>query len=274
VSDFGVEAELSVVVPRRELRSARQEVEDALADIPVGMSASGGGTGGSATNAAREQRRRRREFRWARQRTDDTESQLEVLENIEGELTEGGLGGGGGGIISSVTDIGGEAAGTIVEALPSALGSFAGAALGQQAGGGGGSGGGGGGTFTIPKPDWIPIDVRDPSPLEVTDPPSLGVDDPSPLDVTDPSPLEVVDPSPLSVDTPMLQVEKPEWVPIQVEDVGSDQTQPRTRSRRRGDRGLRRAALRHAAHGPAHQKHDALHADDGPGHAPLLQPDR
>ena len=60
MADFSTEAELSIVVPRRELRSARQEVEDALAEVPVGMSASGG-AGGGGTNAAREQRRRRRE---------------------------------------------------------------------------------------------------------------------------------------------------------------------------------------------------------------------
>ena len=260
MSDFEVGAELSVVVPRRELRSARQEVENALADIPVGMSASsGGGGGGRGTNEAREQRRRRREFRWARQRTDDTEAQLEVLENIEGDLPEGD----GGDLISSVTDLGGEAAGiatdvgtTLVDAIPSALGSLVGTAVGQQFGGGGGDGG----PATIQEPEWIPIEVRDPSPLTVeevptvtvedpsplgvddpspltvNDPSPLSVDDPSPLSVEDPSPLSVDDPSPLEVDTPMLQVEKPEWVPIQV-----DRPEPRGRGGDgRGQRGDRR----------------------------------
>ena len=170
MSDFEVGAELSIVVPQRELRSAREEVEDALADIPVGMSASGGGAGGG-TNAAREQRRRRREFRWARQRTDDTEAQLEVLENIEGELTEGGFGGGGD-IISSVTDLGGEAAGiasdvgtTLVEAIPSALGSLVGTAVGQQVGDGGDSGGGGG-DLQIQEPLGVTVEN---TPLAVAD---------------------------------------------------------------------------------------------------------
>ena len=245
MADFSTEAELSIVVPRRELRSARQEVEDALADIPVGMSASGGGGGGGGTNEAREQRRRRREFRWARQRTDDTEEQLEILKSIEGDLPEGG----GGDLISSVTDLGGEAAGiatevgtTLVEALPSALGSLVGTAVGQRLGGGG--------SATIQEPEWIPIEVRDPSPLTVEevptvtvedpsplgvdDPSPLTVDDPSPLGVDDPSPLAVDDPSPLGVDAPMLQVEKPDWVPIQV-----DRPEPRGGTDRRDRRGVR-----------------------------------
>ena len=252
MADFSTEAELSIVVPRRELRSARQEVEDALADIPVGMSASNGGGGGGGTNEAREQRRRRREFRWARQRTDDIEAQLEVLENIEGDLPEGG----GGDLISSVTDLGGDAAGiatdlgtTLVQAAAPALGSLLGTAIGQQFGGGG-SGGGADGSATIQKPEWIPIEVRDPSPLTVEevptvtvedpsplgveDPSPLAVDDPSPLGVDDPSPLTVDDPSPLMVDAPMLQVEKPDWVPIQV-----DRPEPRGDTGRRDRRGVR-----------------------------------
>jgi len=176
VADFSTEAELSIVVPRRELRSARQEVEDALAEVPVGMSASGG-AGGGGTNAAREQRRRRREFRWARQRTDDTEAQLEVLENIEGELTEGGLGGGGG-IFGDLLGVTGEGAGiatdlgtSVVDAVAPALGSLVGTFVGQKASDA--TGGGGGGDLQIQEPLGVtventPLDVEDGSDVSVS----------------------------------------------------------------------------------------------------------
>ena len=176
MADFSTEAELSIVVPRRELRSARQEVEDALAEVPVGMSASGG-AGGGGTNAAREQRRRRREFRWARQRTDDTEAQLEVLENIEGELTEGGLGGGGG-IFGDLLGLGGEGAGiatdlgtSVVDAVAPALGSLVGTFVGQKASDA--TGGGGGGDLQIQEPLGVtventPLDVEDGSDVSVS----------------------------------------------------------------------------------------------------------
>lgn len=176
MADFSTEAELSIVVPRRELRSARQEVEDALAEVPVGMSASGG-AGGGGTNAAREQRRRRREFRWARQRTDDTEAQLEVLENIEGELTEGGLGGGGG-IFGDLLGVTGEGAGiatdlgtSVVDAVAPALGSLVGTFVGQKASDA--TGGGGGGDLQIQEPLGVtventPLDVEDGSDVSVS----------------------------------------------------------------------------------------------------------
>ena len=239
MADFSTEAELSIVVPRRELRSARQEVEDALAEVPVGMSASGG-AGGGGTNAAREQRRRRREFRWARQRTDDTEAQLEVLENIEGELTEGGLGGGGG-IFGDLLGLGGEGAGiatdlgtSVVDAVAPALGSLVGTAIGQRAGGGGDGGGGGSRqiTVSVDRPEWVPLQADRPEwvPLEVEDPgdgilPDIDLpelpDFPDPPDIDfapPPGPIGVETPPPLAIeDPPMLQVEKPEWVPIQVE---------------------------------------------------------
>jgi len=91
-ADFTRTAELSIVIPQRELRQARGDIEDALADIPVGVSASGGGSGGGGgggSGGSREQRRRRREFRWARQRTDDIELQTEYLESIAGDVGEG-----------------------------------------------------------------------------------------------------------------------------------------------------------------------------------------
>ena len=169
MADFEREAEISIHLPDRELRDARGELEDALADIPVGISASGGGVGGAAgTSDAREQRRRRREFRWARQRTDDVERQVELLENIEGELTEGGLGGGGG-IFGDLLGLGGEGAGiatdlgtSVVDLLAPALGSLVGTAVGQQVDGGGA----GGGDLQIQEPLGVtventPLDVRD-----------------------------------------------------------------------------------------------------------------
>ena len=186
MADFDRTASLSIVVPDRELRDARDELEDALADVPVGVSASGGGAGGATgTNSAREQRRRRREFRWARQRTDDVERQVELLENIEGELTEGSLGGGGGGLFGDLLGVGGEGAGiatdlgpSVVDLLAPALGSLVGTAVGQQVGGGGG-GGAGGGDLQIQEPLGVTVEN---TPLDVTDDrpaPSVEVDLPA-----------------------------------------------------------------------------------------------
>lgn len=169
MADFEREAELSIAIPERELRDARDELEDALADVPVGVSASGGGGGGATgTNSAREQRRRRREFRWARQRTDDVERQVELLENIEGELTEGGLGGGGD-IFGDLLGLTGEGAGiatdlgtSVVDVLAPALGSLVGTAVGQKVS----DATRGGGDLQIQEPLGVtvkntPLDVRD-----------------------------------------------------------------------------------------------------------------
>jgi hypothetical protein len=175
VADFERTAEVSVVIPDRELRNARSELEDALADIPVGVDAMGGagGVGGAGGDArsSRERRRDRREFRWARQRTDDVERQVELLENIEGELTEGGLGGGGG-LFGDLLGLGGEGAGiatdlgtSVVDLLAPALGSLVGTAVGQQVDGGGG-GGGGGGDLQIQEPLGVTVEN---TPLDVTD---------------------------------------------------------------------------------------------------------
>lgn len=230
MADFSTDAEISLTVPRRELRSARQEVEDALADIPVGMSVGGGRGGGGVENAAREQRRRRREFRWARQRTDDTEAQLEILENIEGELTEGGLGESAGGV-ANILGLGGDAAGiatevggTIFDALGPGLGSLLGTTIGQQLGGDGGGGGGGG--SPVQKPEWIPIQVDDPSPLTVDDT-EVSVEDAPPVEFVEPPTVKFEEPPTVGFEEPpIITVDKPEWVPIQVEfmRVVSDDT--------------------------------------------------
>ena len=57
MADFERTAEVSVVIPDRELRNARQELEDALADIPVGVDATGtDGTGGVGGGRSRDER--------------------------------------------------------------------------------------------------------------------------------------------------------------------------------------------------------------------------
>jgi len=214
MSDFSVNAELSLSVSNQELRSVRQEIEDELSDVALGLSPSmGAGAGGGAATedggmSGRERRRRRREFRWARQRTGDMEDAVALLEDIEDKV---GGGGGGAGFLDDIAGIGGDFASEIGGALPGLVANAVGSAVGTSVG------------QAISANE---VSVEDVGPLRVerrrqpVDSEPLEVEDTT-LEVADVPPLSVDDPSPLQVeDVPMVQVERPSW------KIGVEQPDP------------------------------------------------
>lgn len=221
MADFTTEAELSIVVPDRELRAARDDIENALADIPVGIGASssrrGGGGGGLG---GLNERRRRREFQLARERTDTLDAQLQILENIESELSEGGRrGGGDGGGRNLLRIIGGGLGGAAlgVGALQTTLDNFTWPNLPRLDKPGWIP-------PDVPEPNWLPLDIPTPDPLEVVDPDPVEVSDPDPLEVVDPDPVEVADTDPLEVEDPgVVEVEQPDPIEIALPDISPEQ---------------------------------------------------
>jgi hypothetical protein len=139
-------------VDEQSLRSARADIEDALADpISVDVSVDApdvGGSGGVATQPLpdgglsgvagesqdeglspnRERRFARREHRWARQRTEDQEDLLTAVRDIEDSLDENFTDGGGlfGGLFGGIGDILGDFGGAA--ALTGAAAALTGAA--------------------------------------------------------------------------------------------------------------------------------------------------
>ena len=230
--DFTRTAELSIVIPDRELRSARGELEDALAEIPVGTAAGGGGAGAGGAGDARERRRRRREFRWARQRTSDIETQTELLE----QLVDDEDGGGGGGIVSTIIGEGSDVAG---EGVGAGALSAAATALGGSATALGGSAAAlTGAAASLAASDLLSggsVEAEGPVAVEDT---TLSVDDPSPLSVETPPDAGFADPPTVSVDRPEwdITVREPEWVPIEVVGRGGGRRAPVTRGTRTQDR--------------------------------------
>lgn len=97
MSEFGAAATLSLEIPERELRQARDEIE-ALGDVEVGLSTSGGGAGAQPRDPNTGQ------FvspmgpeQFERTNLDLLEDQLAALEQIQEDLEKGGVTGGGGG---------------------------------------------------------------------------------------------------------------------------------------------------------------------------------
>jgi len=220
MSDFETTASLSVEVDSRELRSIRQEIEDELSDVALGISpsmgAAGPAAGGGGGMDGRERRRRRREFRWARQRTSDMEDAVALLEDIEDKV---GGGGAAGGFADDILGIGGDFASEIGGALPglvaNAVGSAVGTAVGQAISAN---------EVSVEDVGELPVERRqqpvDDGPLEVEDT-TLKVADVPPLSVADVPPLSVDDPSPLQVeDVPLIEVKRPEW------KIGVEQPDP------------------------------------------------
>jgi len=121
-AEFGSEVELSITVPESELRSARKQIQDGLGSVAVGLETGGGaaaratGGGGAGGRAGRMQRRT---FRWARQRTEDMNTAVELLDDIAEGMGDGGGGGGGGGggILTTLGLGGGGTAGAAAGAL-------------------------------------------------------------------------------------------------------------------------------------------------------------
>lgn len=107
MADFDQTVELSLEIPTRELSSARSQIEDGLADIPLsfdeGSAArnTGGGGGGGAGGVSN-----RKMQRWARQRTEDISDILKILQNVDENLGDSGDGGGRG-PLPRLPDLGG-----------------------------------------------------------------------------------------------------------------------------------------------------------------------
>lgn len=181
MADFTTEAEISISVPRRELRDARETIESEFEDISVGVDAAmgprpgSGGGGGGVSNE--EQQRRRRQIRLAQQRTDDIEVIVEILENIEDDM--GGRGGGGDdGFLDRLPRIG----------ITGALGA------GILGAGAIGSAVGGLSAALERVPSNINIEDIDPLPVEEVDPIPVADIDPVPVADIDPLPIEEIDP--------------------------------------------------------------------------------
>lgn len=105
-ADFGTTAALDIVVREQQLQQVREQIEDRLQGVEVGVEDGGGGGrppemrpdgGGRGLSPSRERRFARREHRWARQRTSDVSDLLTAVRNLDGE-------GAGGGILSGLLD--------------------------------------------------------------------------------------------------------------------------------------------------------------------------
>ena len=117
MTDLPISGMLEATVDQASLRAAQQEIEDELGDLSVGVDARAGGGGGRSGNVqGREQAMARR---LASEGNEIAESQLEELEIIYEKVDEiadsqgGGLIGGDGGILGMLTEVGGDAAGEV-----------------------------------------------------------------------------------------------------------------------------------------------------------------
>lgn len=167
-----------------EIVVSQQALRSAREQVESGLgspSVGGGSAGGRSSLSSMERRR----YRWERQRTNDIEDVLDVLFSLEDDLGGGGGGGGDGWLVDILGDLGETAglgaAATALGGAATALGGSATALTGAAAALGGSS----------------VLDAVD--------------------DVIDEDQLEKIDTEELDRN---LQVEKPDWVPIEVE--GSD----------------------------------------------------
>jgi hypothetical protein len=125
MADFNTEAELSITVPDRELRQARQQVEESLGTVEIG--AGGGARADGGGRQARQQMRLADERNGYLERIDD---RLEDIEDLLGNLD----GGGQTGVVSQVVGVGGETAGGL---LSTTIGTTLGNIIADQVSGGG-----------------------------------------------------------------------------------------------------------------------------------------
>jgi len=89
-SNFSTTAHVEMVAEERALRQLRDDVEDRLSDIQVGVGAGDEGGGrppemrsDGGGQSGRQRRREKREHRWARSRTDDIEDLLEAVRGLD-----------------------------------------------------------------------------------------------------------------------------------------------------------------------------------------------
>lgn len=139
MSDFDTEAELSLSVPSSELRNVRQQIEEGIGTVEVGVSDGASMSAQSARSDGGRGRRARRSMRLAETQTELLEDAVIYLEDIEDHVAEGGGLGGGGGLITEILGAGAETAGdvavetgsTVADAISDTLTGAAASALGN-----------------------------------------------------------------------------------------------------------------------------------------------
>ena len=230
MSDFETTATIEIEIAEQSLRDARDDIESALGDVSVSVSAGGGGRPAEMRSdggrSGRQRRRARQQHRWARQDNDHIEDILEILEGLE----TGGDGGGlFGQLLGGAGDIGGALAGALPAGIGAAVGSAAGPAIADAVSDSevGVDAEEADDTITVTKPEWTPLEATEPDwvPLPVEEPnggidiplpgpgdlptlsfdspPTVGVDEPGPLPISDdnlPLPVEDVDPISVTVE--------------------------------------------------------------------------
>ena len=201
MSEFETTASLSIEVDQRELRSVRQEIEDELSDVALGIEASmsGGGAGGGGNPAfARD---RATMIRLDRNRNESLEDIIAILDDIEDDGGGGAAGDGGGSRFNPkrLLKIGGGGLLGGLAGLTAALNGFE-------------------------TPESIGVDapqsigVEAPQEIGVEDPGEASVADTNPLQIEEQDPLEVAEQDPLGVEeTEDLGVEEQD--PLEVEEV-------------------------------------------------------
>lgn len=105
MAEFGASATLSVSVPDSEVRSVRQQIEDGIGDVEVGVSASGR----SPSAQAQPRDPRTGQFvsslgpeQFERENLATLDDQVDILEDIRDELEAGAGAGGGGGAAGGI----------------------------------------------------------------------------------------------------------------------------------------------------------------------------
>lgn len=205
MSEFDTTANVSLSVADSELRSIRNEIESALSDIEIGVSANVSGPGrqprdprsgqfmskrGPEQRLVEQQRTLDDLYTSARQRNEYLEVMVRELDDIKDavggggglggpRLTRRGSGGGGGG-----------------------LGGFGGVG-GLLLGGGAFIGGALIGflqNFEFDPPDIPPLDVPEIPPLELPELPEIQYGGPDPIPVEEPSDVEYTGPTPIPVE--------------------------------------------------------------------------
>jgi len=211
MTDFDTEAE--VVITPTGLDAARSDIEEQLTDDPIQVEVEGAGTrgmtradgGGAGLSASRQRRFARREHRWARHRTQDIETAVELLDDIEGKV---GGGDGGGGLAELLGIVGGTAGSILGTTAATAIGSTIGNVIADKLSDE---------SIAVDAPDdGLPIDIPDDGvPLAV---PENGVG----LETTT---LDYAGPEMLGIGTPSggVPLDIPEGgVPVQSPEEGGD----------------------------------------------------
>jgi hypothetical protein len=218
MTDLPISGMLDATVDQASLRAAQEEIENELGDLSIGVDANaGGGRGGNVRG--REMAMQRQHLAEGNNIAAEQLDQLTLIfEKVDDIADSGdglaGVGGDGDGIFGLLTDVGGEAAGEGAGAA--ALTGAAGALTGSAASLTGAAAALAGAAGV----DGLSSIVDS---LTGSDEGSTTVEKPEwiPLDVNEPDQLAVDDPSPLSVETDPLPVDR-DPLPVETVEVTVD----------------------------------------------------